>query len=197
MQPIRKLNKQKLVRLQEDYEQGMGSQTNIAKRFGISRARLWQIAREFDWGWGSKRQADLKRFSEISSARLNAQRMEAVESHALELQQYREDLDSIKSIDEAVLLEKKVHILEKLIKSERTAFGLPNEIRQLESRQDVNIRVEDMLKTLEAKKKEITYEVLPESLGWIDNKLEKHEADIREGLLTNEQNGAEVCEAPV
>tara|TARA_Y100000034_G_C6886389_1_gene407063 strand:+ start:704 stop:1297 length:594 start_codon:yes stop_codon:yes gene_type:complete len=197
MQPIRKLNKQKLVRLQEDYEQGMGSQTNIAKRFGISRARLWQIAREFDWGWGSKRQADLKRFSEISSARLNAQRMEAVESHALELQQYREDLDSIKSIDEAVLLEKKVHILEKLIKSERTAFGLPNEIRQLESRQDVNIRVEDMLKTLEAKKKEITYEVLPESLGWIDNKLEKHEADIREGLLTNEQNGAEVCESPV
>ncbi|SVA62270.1 uncharacterized protein METZ01_LOCUS115124 [marine metagenome] len=197
MQPIRKLNKQKLVRLQEDYEQGMGSQTNIAKRFGISRARLWQIAREFDWEFGGKRQADLKRFSEISSARLNAQRMEAVESHALELQQYREDLDSIKSIDEAVLLEKKVHILEKLIKSERTAFGLPNEIRQLESRQDVNIRVEDMLKTLEAKKKEITYEVLPESLGWIDNKLEKHEADIREGLLTNEQNGAEVCESPV
>ena len=72
MQPIRKLTKQKLIRLQEDYEQGMGSQTNIAKRYGISRARLWQIAKEFDWEFGGKRKADLKRFSEISSARLNA-----------------------------------------------------------------------------------------------------------------------------
>ena len=55
MQPIRKLTKQKLIRLQEDYEQGMGSQTNIAKRYGISRARLWQIAKEFDWEFGGKR----------------------------------------------------------------------------------------------------------------------------------------------
>ena len=183
MQPIRKLTKQKLIRLQEDYEQGMGSQTNIAKRYGISRARLWQIAKEFDWEFGGKRKADLKRFSEISSARLNAQRTEAVESHALELQHYREDLDAVKTIDEALLLEKKVHILEKLIKSERTAFGLPNEIRQLESKQDVNIRVEDMLKTLEAKKKDITYQVIDE-------------ADPAR-LLTHEQNGAEVCSTPV
>ena len=40
-----------------------------------------------------------------------------------------------------------------------------------------------MLKTLEAKKKDITYEVIDE-------------ADPAR-LLTNEQNGAEVCSTPV
>lgn len=184
MQSLRKLTKRKLVRLQQDYEQGMGSQTSIAKRYGISRARLWQLSNEYDWVFGSKRLDDLKKFSEISSNRLNAQRMEAVESHAIELQHYREHLDSVRDIEEAVLLEKKVQILERLIKSERTAFGLPNEIKQLESRQDVNIRVEDMLKTLEAKKKELTYEVIPEI---------PHETNNGTGILQNEQNRDKVC----
>ena len=75
-------------------------------------------------------------------------------------------MNDINTIADAELLERKVDILSKCIKAERTAYGLPNDFRQLETKNETTIRVEDMLKTLDAKKTELiddsaSYAVLP------------------------------------
>ena len=161
----RKLSVNKLKRLQTEYLQGFSSISALAKRFDISRATVWKIAKENDWQYGSEKSAELERFNKISKIRLETQRIDSVEQHALEMQTCREMLNDINTIADAELLERKVDILSKCIKAERTAYGLPNDFRQLETKNETTIRVEDMLKTLDAKKMELgdtaSYTVLP------------------------------------
>jgi len=161
----RKLSVNKLKRLQTEYLQGFSSISALAKRYDISRATVWKIAKENDWQYGSEKSAELERFNKISKIRLETQRIDSVEQHALEMQTCREMLNDISTIADAELLEKKVDILSKCIKAERTAYGLPNDFRQLETKNETTIRVEDMLKTLDAKKMELgdtaSYTVLP------------------------------------
>ena len=162
----RKLSVNKLKRLQTEYLQGFSSISALAKRYDISRATVWKIAKENDWQYGSEKSAELERFNKISKIRLETQRIDSVEQHALEMQTCREMLNDISTIADAELLEKKVDILSKCIKAERTAYGLPNDFRQLETKNETTIRVEDMLKTLDAKKTELiddsaSYTVLP------------------------------------
>ena len=162
----RKLSVNKLKRLQTEYLQGFSSISALAKRYDISRARVWKIAKENDWHYGSEKSAELERFNKISKIRLETQRIDSVEQHALEMQTCREMLNDINTIADAELLERKVDILSKCIKAERTAYGLPNDFRQLETKNETTIRVEDMLKTLDAKKTELiddsaSYAVLP------------------------------------
>ena len=161
----RKLSVNKLKRLQTEYLQGFSSISALAKRYDISRATVWKIAKENDWHYGSEKSAELERFNKISKIRLETQRIDSVEQHALEMQPCREMLNDISTIADAELLEKKVDILSKCIKAERTAYGLPNDFRQLETKNETTIRVEDMLKTLDAKKMELSdtasYTVLP------------------------------------
>ena len=162
----RKLSVNKLKRLQTEYLQGFSSISALAKRYDISRATVWKIAKENDWQYGSEKSAELERFNKISKIRLETQRIDSVEQHALEMQTCREMLNDINTIADAELLEKKVDILSKCIKAERTAYGLPNDFRQLETKNETTIRVEDMLKTLDAKKTELiddsaSYTVLP------------------------------------
>ena len=161
----RKLSVNKLKRLQTEYLQGFSSISALAKRYDISRATVWKIAKENDWQYGSEKSAELERFNKISKIRLETQRIDSVEQHALEMQTCREMLNDINTIADAELLEKKVDILSKCIKAERTAYGLPNDFRQLETKNETTIRVEDMLKTLDAKKMELgdtaSYTVLP------------------------------------
>ena len=161
----RKLSVSKLKRLQTEYLQGFSSISALAKRYDISRATVWKIAKENDWHYGSEKSAELERFNKISKIRLETQRIDSVEQHALEMQTCREMLNDINTIADAELLERKVDILSKCIKAERTAYGLPNDFRQLETKNETTIRVEDMLKTLDAKKMELgdtaSYTVLP------------------------------------
>ena len=161
----RKLSVNKLKRLQTEYLQGFSSISALAKRYDISRATVWKIAKENDWQYGSEKSAELERFNKISKIRLETQRIDSVEQHALEMQTCREMLNDISTLADAELLEKKVDILSKCIKAERTAYGLPNDFRQLETKNETTIRVEDMLKTLDAKKMELgdtaSYTVLP------------------------------------
>ena len=161
----RKLSVNKLKRLQTEYLQGFSSISALAKRYDISRATVWKIAKENDWQYGSEKSAELERFNKISKIRLETQRIDSVEQHALEMQTCREMLNEINTLADAELLEKKVDILSKCIKAERTAYGLPNDFRQLETKNETTIRVEDMLKTLDAKKMELgdtaSYTVLP------------------------------------
>ena len=161
----RKLSVNKLKRLQTEYLQGFSSISALAKRYDISRATVWKIAKENDWHYGSEKSAELERFNKISKIRLETQRIDSVEQHALEMQTCREMLNDINTIADAELLERKVEILSKCIKAERTAYGLPNDFRQLETKNETTIRVEDMLKTLDAKKMELgdtaSYTVLP------------------------------------
>ena len=161
----RKLSAYMLKRLQTEYLQGFSSISALAKRYDISRATVWKIAKENDWQYGSEKSAELERFNKISKIRLETQRIDSVEQHALEMQTCREMLNDINTIADAELLERKVDILSKCIKAERTAYGLPNDFRQLETKNETTIRVEDMLKTLDAKKMELgdtaSYTVLP------------------------------------
>ena len=161
----RQLSVNKLKRLQTEYLQGFSSISALAKRYDISRATVWKIAKENDWQYGSEKSAELERFNKISKIRLETQRIDSVEQHALEMQTCREMLNDINTIADAELLERKVDILSKCIKAERTAYGLPNDFRQLETKNETTIRVEDMLKTLDAKKMELgdtaSYTVLP------------------------------------
>ena len=162
----RNLSVKKLKQLQTEYLQGFTGVTSLAKRYGISRSGLWKIAKENDWQFGSERSAELERFNKISKIRLETARIDSVEQHALEMQTCREMLNDISDIREAELLEKKVDILAKCIKAERTAYGLPNDFRQLETKNETIVRVEDMLQSLEAKKVELiddsaSYTVLP------------------------------------
>ena len=154
-----------MKRLQTEYLQGFSSISALAKRYDISRATVWKIAKENDWQYGSEKSAELERFNKISKIRLETQRIDSVEQHALEMQTCREMLNDINTIADAELLERKVDILSKCIKAERTAYGLPNDFRQLETKNETTIRVEDMLKTLDAKKMELgdtaSYTVLP------------------------------------
>ena len=154
-----------MKRLQTEYLQGFSSISALAKRYDISRATVWKIAKENDWHYGSEKSAELERFNKISKIRLETQRIDSVEQHALEMQTCREMLNDINTIADAELLERKVDILSKCIKAERTAYGLPNDFRQLETKNETTIRVEDMLKTLDAKKMELgdtaSYTVLP------------------------------------
>ena len=161
----RKLSVNKLKRLHTEYLQGFSSISALANRYDISRATVWKIAKENDWQYGSEKSAELERFNKISKIRLETQRIDSVEQHALEMQTCREMLNDINTIADAELLERKVDILSKCIKAERTAYGLPNDFRQLETKNETTIRVEDMLKTLDAKKMELgdtaSYTVLP------------------------------------
>lgn len=158
----RSLSVRKLKQLQTEYLQGFTSISGLAKRYSISRSNLWKIAKENDWQFGSERSPELERFNKISKIRLETQRIDSVEQHALEMQTCREMLNDINTLDEAELLEKKVDILTKCIKAERTAYGLPNDFKQLETKNETTIRVEDMLQTLDAKKEELaSYTVLP------------------------------------
>ena len=151
----RKLSIQKLKGLQTEYLQGFASISAIANKYGISRATVWKIAKENDWSYASERTKELERFNDISRLRLASQRIDSVEQHALEMQTCRELINEISNLREAELLEKKVDILSKCIKAERTAYGLPNDFRQLETRNETTIKVEDMLQTLDAKKEEL------------------------------------------
>ena len=135
--------------------QGFGTQTGIAKRHGISRVTLWQIAKENDWIYGSDRQKSLQKYNEISTLRLNESRVDAVEQHAIELSAIWEKINDISTIEDAELLEKQADILIKCIKGERISYGLPNDFKHLETRSESVIRVEDMLKTLEAKREDL------------------------------------------
>ena len=150
-----KLSTAKISRLQHEFELGLSSKTALAKKYKITRSKIWELAAELDWEYAGRREELLKRFEEKSFARLNNQRVDAVEQHAIELQLAREALKEIKTPREAEMLEKRVDILLKCIKGERTAYGLPNEFRQIETKNENVFRVEEMVKSLDLKKQEL------------------------------------------
>ena len=96
--------------------------------------------------------------------------MDAVEQHAMELQLARDAIKVVDTPAEAEMLEKRVDILLKCIKGERTAFGLPNEFKQVETKNENVFRVEAMVKSLDEKRNELKIINQPERI-----EDEKHE----------------------
>ena len=113
-----KLSTAKISRLQHEFELGLSSKTALAKKYKITRSKIWELAAELDWEYAGRREELLKRFEEKSFARLNNQRVDAVEQHAIELQLAREALKEIKTPREAEMLEKRVDILLKCLKKQ-------------------------------------------------------------------------------
>jgi|TARA_R110002051_G_scaffold97651_1_gene167833 hypothetical protein len=145
----------RLMRLKHDYELGLSTRAALSRKFKIPRTKLWQIAQELDWEFAGKREDLLKDFEKKSFKRLNSQRMDAVEQHAIELQFARDALRVVETQAEADMLERRVDILLKCIKGERTAFGLPNEFKQVETKTENVFRVEEMVKSLDKKRDDL------------------------------------------
>jgi hypothetical protein len=146
------------------------------------------LAKDNDWVYASKRSEILEQFTEAAFKRLNAQRVDSVEQHAIELQAIRGSLDQIENLEEATLIEKRVDLLLKCIRGERTTFGLPNEIRQVETKTESVVRVEDMLKTLDAKKQELIE--APDASYSIINEEVKNDSFSRQDRADEQDRGS-------
>ena len=177
----------KLMKLKHDYELGLASRVALARKYKIPRTKIWQIAQELDWVFAGKREDLLKDFEEKSFKRLNSQRMDAVEQHAMELQLARDALKVVDTPAEAEMLEKRVDILLKCIKGERTAFGLPNEFKQVETKNENVFRVEAMVKSLDEKRNELKIINQPERIE--DEKREEGRKGDTDGISLSASEG--------
>ena len=144
----------KLGKIKTDYQEAVGTTVAISKKHKISRVHLWELAKEYGWEYGSEKEKAIYKFQQLATARLNDQRSDAIEEHALELSKLRTQLSSISSIKEAKIIESKVTSLMKIIEGERLTYGLPNEYKYSEQKTEKTIRFEDVLKTINAKKAE-------------------------------------------
>ena len=154
----------KLGKIQNDYQEAMGTTVAIAKRHKISRVHLWELAKEYGWEYGSEKAKAIQKFQQLASIRLNDQRSDTIEDHALELSKLREQLTQVVNMKEAKILEYKVTSLLKIIEGERLTYGLPNEYKYSEQKTEKTIRFEDMLKTINANKAK-DYEIIEHKEG--------------------------------
>ena len=111
-----------------DYEAGIQSKVNIAKKHGISPVTLWRHAQKGEWNYGRLREEVLESLSEEALSRLGKLTGSIIEEHVLLLSELRRKILSEKDSKEIKLLSSQVDALVKCIKGERTALGLPNHI---------------------------------------------------------------------
>ena len=57
-----KLSAAKISRLQHEFELGLSSKTALAKKYKITRSKIWELAAELDWEYAGRREELLKRF---------------------------------------------------------------------------------------------------------------------------------------
>ena len=189
-----RMSPRRMATLKRDYELANKPKVALARKYGISESTLWKMAKELEWEYGGKRRDFFEDFEKRTFKRMNEERVDAVESHAIELSLLREKLKSVESKKEAELLERKVDILLKCIKGERTAYGLPNEFRQVESKTENVFRVEDMVKSLDMKRNELKVVNDTERLDYEGGKEGRE--GIAEAVIVNASEGEELVRLP-
>ena len=114
--------------LKADYEAGIQSKVNIAKKHGISSVTLWRHANKGNWSYGRMREDVLESMSEEALKRLGKLTGSIIEEHVMLLSGLRKQILTATDTSEIKRMSTQVDALVKCIKGERTALGLPNHI---------------------------------------------------------------------
>ena len=114
--------------LKADYEAGIQSKVDIAKKHGISSVTLWRHANKGNWSYGRMREDVLESMSEEALKRLGKLTGSIIEEHVMLLSGLRNQILTATDTSEIKRMSTQVDALMKCIKGERTALGLPNHI---------------------------------------------------------------------
>ena len=114
--------------LKADYEAGIQSKVDIAKKHGISSVTLWRHAQKGNWSYGRMREDVLESMSEEALKRLGKLTGSIIEEHVMLLSGLRKQILTATDTSEIKRMSSQVDALVKCIKGERTALGLPNHI---------------------------------------------------------------------
>ena len=114
--------------LKADYETGIQSKVEIAKKHGISSVTLWRHANKGNWSYGRLREEVLESMSEEALKRLGKLTGSIIEEHVMLLSGLRKQILTATDTSEIKRMSSQVDALVKCIKGERTALGLPNQI---------------------------------------------------------------------
>ena len=117
-----------LCLLKADYEAGIQSKVDIAKKHGISSVTLWRHANKGNWSYGRLREEVLESMSEDALKRLGKLTGSIIEEHVMLLSRLRKEILTATDTSEIKRMSTQVDALVKCIKGERTALGLPNHI---------------------------------------------------------------------
>ena len=118
----------KMASIKTDYEAGIQSKVDIAKKHGISPVTLWRHAKKGNWSYGSLREELLETMSEKAMKRLGKLTGSIIEEHVMLLSGLRQQILKTTDTSEIKKMSTQVDALVKCIKGERTALGLPNHI---------------------------------------------------------------------
>ena len=116
------------LKLKADYEAGIQSKVDIAKKHGISPVTLWRHAQKGNWSYGRMREDVLESMSEEALKRLGKLTGSIIEEHVMLLSGLRKQILTATDTSEIKRMSTQVDALLKCIKGERTALGLPNHI---------------------------------------------------------------------
>ena len=114
--------------LKADYEAGIQSKVDIAKKHNISTVTLWRHANKGNWSYGRLREEVLESMSEEALKRLGKLTGSIIEEHVMLLSGLRQQILKATDTSEIKRMSSQVDALVKCIKGERTALGLPNHI---------------------------------------------------------------------
>ena len=114
--------------LKADYEAGIQSKIEIAKKHGISPVTLWRHAQKGNWSYGRMREDVLESMTEEALKRLGKLTGSIIEEHVMLLSGLRKQILTATDTSEIKRMSSQVDALVKCIKGERTALGLPNHI---------------------------------------------------------------------
>ena len=114
--------------LKADYEAGIQSKVDIAKKHGISSVTLWRHANKGNWSYGKLREDVLESMSEEALKHLGKLTGSIIEEHVMLLSGLRQQILTATDTSEIKRMSTQVDALVKCIKGERTALGLPNHI---------------------------------------------------------------------
>ncbi len=116
------------LKLKADYEAGIQSKVDIAKKHEISPVTLWRYAQKGNWSYGRMREDVLESMSEEALNRLGKLTGSIIEEHVILLSGLRKQILTATDTSEIKRMSTQVDALVKCIKGERTALGLPNHI---------------------------------------------------------------------
>ena len=118
----------KMASIKTDYEAGIQSKVNIAKKHNISTVTLWRHANKGNWSYGRMREDVLESMSEEALKRLGKLTGSIIEEHVMLLSGLRQQILTATDTSEIKRMSTQVDALVKCIKGERTALGLPNHV---------------------------------------------------------------------
>ena len=117
-----------LAVLKADFEEGLITKAQIARKHRISPSTLWRYSRKHGGEYACERDRVTREYSSGSARRLDEIRNNLLEEHLIELGLMREELTGIDDLKELRIFSGKVDNLIRCIRTERLSLGLPYEI---------------------------------------------------------------------